>query len=234
MALSESGLAHDIVYTNAQEGNSGYRVSEGIKRVARGLEDVRRGVHTQAGGVMPESVQEFVRSPDAISTIDVQAVETTLKKTASDIQSLVGGEEVTELEAGVAGQAYQGVVGSSQIDITSSITSDVEGGSIVDTTQLDDVVKHEKRHEAQSSSWNAEEVLIEQGGSILTLTRREISEADSMLVQSTLENVSGEYRDIFQTVTGILSNEQIRSVAESGDLAGLQAQMQTTADTTTV
>ncbi|MFH1670194.1 MAG: hypothetical protein ABIA92_01260, partial [Patescibacteria group bacterium] len=169
--------------------------------------------------------------PEALSHIDVQQVETTLNKTASDIQSIVGGKEVVELDAGVAGQALQGVAGSSQIDVTSSIQANTAGSSIIDARWLSDVVDHEKRHEAQASSWNADEVLVEQGGSVLTLTRCDISEADAMLVQSSIEHVSGEYKQIFQIVTGILSNEQIQSVAESGDLAGLEEQMQTTEDT---
>ena len=224
--LSGSELAHDVVVTNVHEGTSGYEVAEGIKRVARSLEDVRRGTHEEAAGVLPTAVQEYVRSPEALAHIDVQQVENTLNKTASDVQSIVGGGEVAKLDAGVAGQALQGVAGSSQIDVTSSIQENAAGSSIIDARWLSDVVDHEKRHEAQASSWNADEVLIEHGGSVLSLTRRDISEADAMLVQSSIENVSGEYKQIFQIVTGILTPEQIQSVAKSGDLAGFAEQMQ--------
>ncbi|MBU2214071.1 hypothetical protein KJ996_05570 [Patescibacteria group bacterium] len=234
MELTESGLAYDVILTNAREGTSGFEVAQCIKRVARDLEDARRDTHAGVAGVLPSGVREFVRSPEALSHIDVQQVETTLNKTASDIQSIVGGKEVVELDAGVAGQALQGVAGSSQIDVTSSIQANAAGSSIIDAVWLSDVVDHEKRHEVQASSWNADEVLVEQGGSVLTITRRDISEADAMLVQSSIENVSGEYKQIFQTVTGILTPEQIQSVAQSGDLAGLAEQMQTTEDATSV
>jgi len=231
MEISGSALAHDVIFTNARQGTSGFEVAQGIKRVARDLEDARRDTHAGVAGVLPSGVQEFVRSPEALSSIDIQVVETILQETASDIQSIVGGKEVAQLDDGVAGQAYQGVAGSSQIDVTSSIKEGAAGSSIIDAVWLSDVVDHEKRHEAQASSWNADEVLIEHGGSTLTLTRRQISEADAMLVQSSIENVSWEYQQIFQTVTGIFTNEQICSVAESGDLSGLAEQMQTTEDT---
>ena len=89
--------------------------------------------------------------------------------------------------------------------------------------QLQDIKDHELRHEQQAANWNAQSVDVGNGQQ---LTRKDVSETDSMGVQSTISFNSNEYKGIYRHVTGLgISMGEVRKAADSGDLAGLGKQV---------
>jgi len=237
MEIAEAPLAREIVINNLGEEGPGISVAGRLREVARDLRSVRESTRDDVVDVMPGQVESDALPDSLVQYVDVTAVpedfdwqvtEEIVQATAEDIQSIVGSNEVTTLDAGVAGQALQGVGGSSQIDVSSAVQEGTPGTSVIDTTQLSDVVKHEKKHEVQAANWNADsvEVVVDEVGHTVVLTRHAISETDAMLVQSTIANVSYDYRHIHQETTGFLTDVQISETAQTGDLVGLKEKIE--------
>lgn len=241
---TETSTAWDVAQEAAKEGVSGTDIAEKMQREAeqmrRAAEEVRREraevlqsvaqvTGTESGVIKPDEIEALKRQGiiDRGSVITVGAHESpeTLERvaqsvstTADDIRSVVGGMKTGVLEGGTAGQAYQGQAGSTVIDVTSAMHGAEDGSVIVDTTMLDDVKKHELRHEVQAGAWTATTVDI--GGE--TLSRMEVSEFDAMKEQTTIAFVSADYKAIFRKVAGLGVEAEVRKVAaETGDLAQL-------------
>lgn len=177
---------------------------------------------SSAQGIVLDAAEEGTTGNDVADRIEresegvaTQAAET-MRDAASDIREIVGGKTVTVFEGNQVGEALQGERGSSEIEVASAVKKD---GS-VDTTDLEDRVAHEGEHELQAKRWNAEEVTMEDGEKV---TRGEISEVGAMSVQTTLANVSTDYRAKVGKVTRYISMEGARDVARSGDLLSLAA-----------
>jgi len=246
MASAETSLVRDLLVYAAETSSSGAEIAGGLRKAAADIQTEQDAMRTQVldvvqgvdgiseedlGGVIDAGVQENLPdnltkhidvAPQGGESLDYGVVITTLETTANDINTVVGGKTAEVLDGGIAGQAYQGVPGSSQIDVTSTIKGGDAGTSVVDAVQLKDIVDHEEEHERQAQGWNAESIVVAPG---VVLNRHNVSETGAMSVQQTLANVSGGYRQIYADVTGVVSADSAREAARTGDLIGLAEQV---------
>ena len=242
MTIAETAPAHDILLTTAEQANSGTEIAEKMQRSAAdirgiqqditsqiyvtaegGTEDMTMSVdtlqHLSDAGIVDQQALESlqsVESVDAGQDLNLTAVADTMEQTGEDIRKIVVNKKAEVLKGNIAGQAYQGEEGSSVIDVTAAVRpSDT---SVIDTEMLDDTVKHELEHEKQAAEWNTQSIDV---GAHQSLTRKDISETAAMSVQSTLENVSDEYKEIYARVTSVIDVDQAVETARSGDLEAL-------------
>ena len=200
MSSVESQATADLFYEVVSESSSGAEVAAGAKRRAEELRTMQDQTTSQVSWVFQ----------------DVSAVADTLEEKGSQVGSIIGSRATEEIPGSVAGYAYQGQQGSTVIDVTAALRPG--STQVIDVSQLQDTVTHERRHEVQSAAWNAQVVDIGNGR---VLTRTEVSEADAMLQQQTITWVSGEYKGIYAKVLSIASQSEIADTAMTGDLVGL-------------
>lgn len=198
MGAIESSLAHEILVKQAEQSSTGTEISTRLDEAA-----------------------EQIGNASAIEDgdLDLQIVEEALRETSRDVRTVVGGRHTKVYEGSQAGEALQGVPGTATIDVTSAVNTHVPGTSIIDTTNLQDIVDHEAEHERQAKEWNAEEVEIV--GLHSPLTRKFVSEVGAMSVQATIAHNSAEYREMWRTVTSVTTAESARQTARDGDLKEL-------------
>lgn len=189
-----------------EEGDTGTEIADKAAERAEALRELQDTVSGQLEDVLGEPQEEVL--PELTEQIEI------LEEQGEVIGDIVGDKHTDDLEDGIAGIAYQGQEGSSVIDIRSAMGED----GTIQQEMLQDVVNHEGEHEVQAAAWNADVVDIGNGE---TLTRHEISETGAMSVQQSIDWVSSDYQAIYAKVTGLVTAEQAREAARSGDLLGL-------------
>ena len=203
LETTPSALLEDIL----DEGSTGKEIAEAVAERAEELRELQDTVATQLQDVLGQEPHGAVL-PELMEQIE------TLEAQGETIGDIVGDKQTDDLEDGTAGIAYQGQEGSSVIDVGAAIGVD----GTIDEEMLRDGVDHEGEHEKQSAEWNADVVDIGNGQ---TLTRHEVSETGAMSVQQSIDWVSGDYKRIYGKVTWLISAEEAKEVARSGDLLGL-------------
>lgn len=227
MLMSETTTAYDLFIHEVTQAKSGTEIATGVKYVVADLQNLRENLRGEVAHVMPE--QEIVVPASLRNHIDVgivedvrageklQTIQDTLQMTAQDVKHIVGERKTDVLPGNIAGQAMQGMVGSSVIDVSSAAGPTSEG-SLLSKDNLLDTVFHEKEHEEQAPEWNAESAQIVGGQ---TLTRMWVSEVAAMSVQQSVVWNSDEYQKMWQNFTTFASAEEAKEAARSGDLIGL-------------
>ena len=213
MKNNETAPAQELLRDVIDRSHSGTEIQREAEKVAHNLregnEEVRNYVQTV-----------FAEQQGKPLVIDTQSVAEQLEEAGENVDEILGSIKTEKLEPGVAGQANQGMEGSSVINVHAALQEgDIQ---VIDTKMLKDVKYHEIEHENQAEEWNAEEVDIGQGE---TLTRHQVSEMGAMSVQSNIEWVSADYHDIYEYVASMTSAEQARETARSGDLVDLGRQI---------
>ena len=240
MNTLETAQAHGLFAEALEQGGTGNEVARQAEKKAEEIDKLRNEIADQSQSAVGETViqsSERLPSTPVVSSppknvedmrelaesgaVDLEQVSNTMKKTAADVRSTVGATTNKELDEGVGGQAYQGAPGSAIVDVEKAVRSDAPNGSLVEKGQLDNHTAHEKVHEQQSNTPNAESVDVGHGKK---LTWHNVSEADAM-AGKTLRYVSSDYKRIYRDVTAMASEESVRKAAKTGDLVGLGRQI---------
>ena len=200
-----SALYEDVVDGNEQ---SSATLAADLEKKAR---EVREATTAEATSEISDDVRDELS--DALENIAPEDVATYLDEAAKDIRSSIGNAvTMTELDAGVAGQAQ---LGTDKVWIDSQSIRATSGDSLIDTTVASDIADHEEEHTRQSADANQEGVTI--NGK--EFDAREVREAAAISVQRETDFLSAEYKKI---TAALPMNEADRALVREGDFSELE------------